>query len=74
MAENWREATAKIRFADAMDLTLDLDRAQYEALHDGRQVQGLDYIARNEFVIERVGTVDERHFSDLGIEYYRYIA
>ena len=57
-----------------MELTLDLDRAQYEALHDGRQVKGLDYIARNEFVIERVGTVDERHFSDLGIEYYRYIA
>jgi hydroxymethylglutaryl-CoA synthase len=74
MAENWREAAAKIRFADAMELTLDLDRAQYEALHDGRQVHGLDYIARNEFVIERVGTADDRHFSDLGIEYYRYIA
>jgi hydroxymethylglutaryl-CoA synthase len=74
MAENWREAAAKIRFADAMELTLDLDRAQYEALHDGRQVHDLSYIARNEFVIERVGTTDERHFSDLGIEYYRYIA
>jgi hydroxymethylglutaryl-CoA synthase len=74
MAENWREAAAKIRFADAMDLTLDLDQAQYEALHDGRQVRGLDYIARNEFIIERVGTADDRHFSDLGIEYYRYIA
>jgi len=74
MAENWREAAAKIHFDDAMELTLDLDRSQYEALHDGRHVHGLDYIARNEFVIERVGTTDERHFSDLGIEYYRYIA
>ncbi len=74
MAESWREAAAKIRFADAMELTLDLDRQQYEALHDGRQVSGLDYVARNEFVIDRVGASADRHFSDLGIEYYRYIA
>jgi hydroxymethylglutaryl-CoA synthase len=74
MAENWREAAAKIQFSDAMELTLDLDRQQYEALHDGRRVDGLDYIARNEFVIERVGTSDDRQFADLGIEYYRYIA
>ena len=74
MAENWREAAAKIQFADAMELTLDLNREQYETLHDGRRVQGLDYIATNEFVIDRVGTKTDRHFSDLGIEYYRYIA
>ncbi len=74
MAEGWREATAKIHFADAMELTIDLDRQQYEALHDGRRVKGLDYIARNEFVIDRVGQSQGRHFSDLGIEYYRYIA
>ena len=74
MAENWREAAAKINFADAMELTLDLDRQQYEALHDGRRVDGLDYVARNEFVIDRVGVSDDRHFADLGIEYYRYIA
>ena len=74
MAEDWREAAAKINFADAMELTLDLDREHYEALHDGRRVEGLDYIARNEFVIDRVGNTNDRHFSDLGIEYYRYIA
>ena len=74
MAEGWREAAAKIRFADAMELTLDLSREQYEALHDGRRVKGLDYVARNEFVIDRVGMSVDRHFSDLGIEYYRYIA
>jgi len=74
MAEGWREATQKIQFADSMELTIDLDRQQYEALHDGRRAQGLDYIARNEFVIDRVGNSDSRHFSDLGIEYYRYIA
>ena len=74
MAENWREAAAKIHFAEAMELTLDLDQRQYEALHDGRRVDGLDYVARNEFVIDRVGASTERHFTDLGIEYYRYIA
>ncbi len=74
MAESWRKAAAKIHFADAMELTLDLNRQQYEALHDGRRVQDLDYVASNEFVIERVGQRADRHFADLGIEYYRYIA
>jgi len=74
MAENWREATAKIGFSRAMEFAVDLNRKQYEALHDGRRVTGLDYIANNEFVIDRVGGVEERHFTDLGIEYYKYIA
>ncbi|MDH3746723.1 MAG: hydroxymethylglutaryl-CoA synthase [Gammaproteobacteria bacterium] len=74
IADSWREATAKIGFADAMRLTLDLNREQYVALHDGNRVSGLGYIPRNEFVIDRVGRSDERHFTDLGIEYYRYIA
>jgi hydroxymethylglutaryl-CoA synthase len=74
MADSWREAAAKINFAEAMSFAIDLDRQQYEALHDGRHVGNLDYVARNEFVIDRVGHSDDRHFSDLGIEYYRYIA
>ena len=57
-----------------MEFTVDLTKEQYEALHDGRRVTGLDYIPNNEFVIDRVGGSDERHFADLGIEYYRYIA
>jgi hydroxymethylglutaryl-CoA synthase len=74
MADGWREATAKIGFADAMQFAVDLSREQYESLHDGRRVQGLDYVPRNEFVIERVGGSEERHFTDLGIEYYKFIA
>ncbi|MGI9235827.1 MAG: hydroxymethylglutaryl-CoA synthase, partial [Woeseiaceae bacterium] len=74
VADGWREATAKIRFADAMRLAVDLDRQQYESLHDGRRVNGLDYVPSNEFVIDRVGGSDERHFADLGIEYYKFIA
>ena len=74
MADGWRKAAAKIRFADAMKFAIDLDRQQYEALHDGRHLDSLDYVARNEFVIDRIGHSDDRHFTDLGIEYYRYIA
>jgi hydroxymethylglutaryl-CoA synthase len=73
MADNWRDATARIAFADAMALTVDLTEAQYQALHDGRRVEGLDYVPRNEFVIDRVGRSNARHFADLGIEYYRYV-
>ncbi|MGB5332840.1 MAG: hypothetical protein WBM80_12935 [Woeseiaceae bacterium] len=74
MADGWREAAAKIRFNDAMQLSVDLNREQYEALHDGRRVSGLSYVPNNEFVIDRVGGTDERHFTDLGIEYYKFIA
>ncbi len=74
MAEGWREAAAKINFSAAMQLTLDLNQEQYEALHDGRQVYDLDYVASNEFIIDYVGRSEDRQFTDLGIEYYRYIA
>ena len=74
MADGWREATKKIRFADAMQFTVDLNREQYESLHDGRRAKDLDYVPSNEFVIDRVGGTESRHFTDLGIEYYKYIA
>ena len=73
MSDGWREATQKIGFGDAMQFAIDLTEEQYIALHDGRTVSGLDYIPQNEFVIDRVGRSDERHFADLGIEYYRYV-
>lgn len=71
--EQWREATASIRFADSMEYAIDLSQEQYEALHDGRRVAGLDYIPQSEFVIEKVGRSDHRQFQDIGIEYYRYV-
>ena len=68
IADSWREATKKIGFGDAMKMTIDLNEEQYIALHDGRKAIGLDYIPNNEFVIDRVGRSDERHFADLGID------
>ena len=72
VSENWRDAASKIGFARDMDYAIDLSQQQYADLHDGRRVTGLDYIARDEFVIDRVGQADQRQFQDLGIEYYKY--
>ena len=74
MADNWREAAARIDFGASMKFAVDLSREQYEALHDGRRVSSLEYVPNNEFVIDRVGGAEDRHFTDLGIEYYRFIA
>jgi hydroxymethylglutaryl-CoA synthase len=73
MADGWREATAAIRFGDAIRHAVDITFDQYEALHAGRKAKDLDYLPVNEFVIDRVGRSDDRHFSDFGIEYYKYV-
>jgi len=74
VADDWREATSNIRFRESLSVAVDLTEAQYVAMHDGRSVSGLTYQPSDEFVIERVGRHDERHFQDFGIEYYRYVA
>lgn len=71
--QDWQEAASLIGFNKAMTLAVDLKRDQYEALHDGRRVVGLDYVPQSEFVIEKVGCSDARQFQDVGIEYYRYV-
>jgi hydroxymethylglutaryl-CoA synthase len=73
VSDRWRDATARISFANAMTLAVDLNASQYEALHDGRRPAGLAYVPRQEFVIDKVGHSDQRQFQDLGIEYYRYV-
>ena len=73
VADAWREATAAIGFGNVMNVAIDLNFEQYEALHSGHRPAGLDYVPSDEFVIADVGQSDERHFADLGIEYYRYV-
>jgi len=73
VASRWREATGAIGFADSMRSAIDLDMQQYHALHDGRRVHNLEYLPKDEFVIDKVGQTDERQFQDIGIEYYRYV-
>lgn len=74
VVDGWQDAAAKIRFDRAMANPVDLSQSQYEALHDGRRVDGLSYALADEFFVERVGTCDERHFQDTGIEYYGWAA
>ena len=71
--EGWQSAARRIAFDAAMQGAVDLTKEQYEALHDGRRVSGLEYLPADEFEIERVGRAEERHFQDVGIEYYRYV-
>ena len=51
-----------------------MTEAQYKAMHDGRRVVDLAVVEQSEFVIEDVGRRDDRHFQDVGIEYYRYVS
>ncbi|MDX1403518.1 MAG: hydroxymethylglutaryl-CoA synthase [Woeseiaceae bacterium] len=74
VADGWREATARIRFAEVMEFAVDLNEQQYADLHDGRRVSDLDYLPKDEFIIDKVGQADHRQFQDIGIEYYRYVS
>lgn len=73
VADGWRDAASRISFSSAMGPAIDLDFEQYKLLHDGRSISSLNFTPKNEFVIDRVGQREERHFTDMGIEYYRYV-
>jgi len=73
IADGWREATQAIGFGRVMDRAVDLDYEQYKLLHAGKIPDNLAYVPQNEFIVDHVGNAEERHFSDLGIEYYRYV-
>lgn len=74
VAEGWREATRRMRFAAALEQPIDLTREQYEMLHDGRIVADLPKPVGEEFFVANVGRDNDRQFQDVGIEYYRYQA
>ncbi len=73
IADGWREATQAIGFGRVMDRAVDLNFEQYKLLHAGEIPTDLAYVPKNEFIVDHVGNAEERHFSDLGIEYYRYV-
>jgi hydroxymethylglutaryl-CoA synthase len=70
----WQEAARKIGLKKALANPIDLNRHQYEALHDGREVVDLEYAPQQEFIISHVGGKYERGFQDLAIEYYKYVS
>jgi len=69
--QGWREAARVIRFREALAGAFDLDRAQYETLHDIGALDGIP--APMGFVIDHVGTHDDPAFQDFGIAYYKYL-
>jgi hydroxymethylglutaryl-CoA synthase len=70
----WEAAARRISLKLALSHPLDLNREQYEALHDGREVPGLHYAPQREFIISHVGQQYDPSFQDLGIEYYKYVS
>ncbi|MBS0380839.1 MAG: hydroxymethylglutaryl-CoA synthase [Proteobacteria bacterium] len=68
----WREAARAIRFRDALAGVVDLERAQYESLHDTGMLDGAQMPAPSGLAIDHVGTHDDSAFQDFGIAYYRY--
>lgn len=73
VVKGWESAARAIRFREALEGAVDLTQAQYEALHDGRRVEGLHAPHTPAFVLDRIGQRDDADFQDFGIEYYRYL-
>jgi len=69
----WEQAASRIRFERALGGAIELDQAQYEALHDGAPIPNLDLTPKNQFAILRVGETYGAGFQDLGVEYYGYV-
>jgi hypothetical protein len=55
--------------ADVIDLTHD----QYMALRSNGAAAPPEYTFKDEFIVDRVGSLSEDDFQDTGIEYYRFI-
>lgn len=72
VAEGWRDAAGMIDTAGSLAGAVDLDREQYEALHDGRELPSLMHLPLHGFVIDRVGRTRESGFQDFGVDYYAH--
>jgi hydroxymethylglutaryl-CoA synthase len=68
----WMSAAERIGVRRATEGAIDLTREQYEALHDGHEVD-IAYVPQDEFVISHVGERYDPAFQDLGVEYYKYV-
>jgi hydroxymethylglutaryl-CoA synthase len=72
VSPTWTAAARRIALAAALAHAVDLDREQYESLHDRRVVDGLP-LPGGRFRVARVGTSYGAAFQDLGVEYYEYL-
>ena len=72
VSENYVHAAQRIGLARSLEHAVDLTEQEYIALHDEGEASTLTYPATG-FIIDRIGTDQSPHFSDIGIEYYRFI-
>ena len=73
VADRWRDAAKRSRFAAALADAIDLDRETYEAIHDGRPAPGLPDLTSDGFGVDRVGWGGGPR-ADAGVEHYAYEA
>lgn len=72
--EGWQEQAKHIRIAEALANPIELTKAQYESMHDGRDDPCSKYPRGGEFIVSHVGARYDKDFQDLGVEYYDYVA
>jgi len=72
VVSGWEANAQKIRFSEAFSGAIDLNEAQYESLHGGRQPVDLPIDTEGEFFISRIGKSDQSDFDESGIEYYGF--
>lgn len=68
----WRETARSIRFECALAGAVDLDRAQYDGLHDAGVLDGVRHASLSGVVIDHIGSCTDNAFQDFGIAYYKY--
>lgn len=73
VVEGWKEAAARIEFGASLGGAIDLDQAQYEALHGGQDIAALTEVPSKGFVIDSVGVENRGDFQSIGVEFYDHL-
>jgi len=73
LVDGWEQAARRINLNDAMADVINLTHEQYLALHGNGSTAPPEYTPKDEFVVDRVGSMSDADFQDRGIEYYRFI-
>ena len=73
MVDGWQEAAGRINMDSSLSGYINLTKDQYLALRNGAMTTPPGYEPKAEFIVDRVGSMNDENFQDTGIEYYRYI-
>jgi len=73
LVEGWEQAAGRINMRGAMADVINLTHDQYLALRSDGPASTPEYTPKDEFIVDRVGSMSEDDFQDTGIEYYRFI-